>query len=101
MCRRSDASVAIDNGGKILMHRCMPLVALAIASCTELGESPVRPATVEELRFRLEWHQNPQSEIVQCHTFRATNEQAVEVDRVTVDFPTGSHHIHLYRSTIH
>src|SRR5262245_64543803 len=49
------------------------------------------------IEHRLEWQQAPNSEIVECHVFTLGNTDPVEVDRLRVNFPSGSHHVHIYR----
>src|SRR5262249_61925898 len=37
-------------------------------------------------------------DFVRCTYLKPPNGEAMEVDRSTVDFPVGSHHVHIYRS---
>lgn len=50
------------------------------------------------LTHTLRWHQEPGSEIQQCHVFKLDNADPIEVDRILVQFPAGSHHVHIYKS---
>ncbi|HJZ88340.1 MAG TPA: hypothetical protein VKN99_24365 [Polyangia bacterium] len=77
----------------------LPLLLLPL-SCSSLADSPWSTDPLADLHFQVSWHQDQQSEIVKCHYFKATNDRTVEIERLTVDFPTGSHHVHLYRSEI-
>jgi hypothetical protein len=52
----------------------------------------------ENFEHQLRWRQDP-GEIQDCHVFKLGNERHVEVDRLQVKFPEGSHHVHIYRST--
>src|SRR5260370_19814851 len=63
------------------------------------------PGTVQgdltHVRFDLSWHQTKeQLDMVQCHYLKTPNADDVEIDRITVNFPLGSHHVHVYRSDI-
>jgi hypothetical protein len=49
------------------------------------------------LTHTLAWHQEL-NEVDDCHVFKLDNPDPVEVDRITVQFPPGSHHVHIYRS---
>jgi hypothetical protein len=81
------------------MRSLAGLAALMLfTSCSSLAGDDWIKGRQGELSFAIEWQQAPQSEIVECHYFKSQNEAAVEVDRVRVDFPTGSHHVHIYRS---
>jgi len=51
----------------------------------------------ETLTHTLVWHQDA-SEIQECHVFKLDNADPVEIDRITVQFAAGSHHVHIYRS---
>ncbi|HEX5058296.1 MAG TPA: lamin tail domain-containing protein [Kofleriaceae bacterium] len=46
----------------------------------------------------LRWHQEPGSEIQDCHVFKLDNADPIEVERITVQFAAGSHHVHIYKS---
>jgi hypothetical protein len=52
----------------------------------------------EDLEHQIRWQQAP-GEIQHCHVFKLDNVRSVEVDRLQVKFPEGSHHVHIYRST--
>jgi hypothetical protein len=45
----------------------------------------------------LRWQQDV-PEITHCHTFKLPNLTPVEIERIRVQFPAGSHHVHIYRS---
>lgn len=49
------------------------------------------------LTHTLGWHQAT-TEIDDCHVFKLDNADPVEIDRIAVRFPTGSHHVQVYRS---
>ena len=53
--------------------------------------------TEGDFSHELHWHQDP-GEIQDCHIFKLENADPIEVDRITVKFPEGSHHVHIYRS---
>jgi hypothetical protein len=74
------------------------LLAAAVMGCSSLADDFIL-GRQGQIDHELSWHQDPQSEIVNCHTFKTDNEQLVEVDRIRVDFPVGSHHVHVYRSS--
>jgi hypothetical protein len=46
------------------------------------------------------WHQDPDSEILQCHYFKLNTDAAAEIARIKVDFPQGSHHVHVYHASV-
>lgn len=71
------------------------LIRLAVVGALGLGCSSAERST---LTRTLRWHQDPGTEIQDCHVFKLDNVEAVEVDRITVGFPTGSHHVHIYKS---
>src|SRR5256885_15791223 len=72
----------------------MPLVIAAVVLLVGCGTDFNAEATITRT---LTWHQDP-GEIQQCHVFKLDNDQPIEVDQITVKFPQGSHHIHIYRS---
>jgi Copper type II ascorbate-dependent monooxygenase, C-terminal domain len=83
------------------------LFLLAIASCDPShhtgGFAPATPDGtgangVSSVDFTISWHQDKRSEIVECHYLKTANDAPVELDRLTLDFPDGSHHVHIYRS---
>src|SRR5215831_4429603 len=74
--------------------------ALAAASCSSLAGDDWVHGRQGLLAFQIQWHQAQQSEVVECNYFKSQNDAQVEVDRVRVDFPTGSHHVHIYRSEL-
>src|SRR5207237_4978784 len=54
--------------------------------------------TVEDtIEATLRWHQEP-GEIQDCHVFKLDNASTVEVDRLQIKLPQGSHHVHIYRT---
>jgi hypothetical protein len=65
------------------------LVAALAPACSEADAT---------LTHTLRWHQEPGSEVQDCHVFKLDNVEPVEVDRIQVQFPAGSHHVHIYRS---
>ena len=50
------------------------------------------------LEKQIRWTQAP-GEIQDCHVFKLGNARNVEIDRLEVKFPAGSHHVHIYRSS--
>lgn len=46
----------------------------------------------------LRWTQQP-GEIQDCHVFKLDNSRHVEINRLQVKFPEGSHHVHIYRTS--
>ncbi len=46
----------------------------------------------------LRWRQDPGTEVVQCHTFKLSNDARIDVRRIQFAFGTGSHHVHVYQS---
>src|SRR5262245_66299130 len=83
------------------MRRLVGMAALTfVASCSSLANDDWVHGRQGVLAFQIQWHQAPQSEVVECHYFKSQNDAQVEVDRVRVDFPTGSHHVHIYRSEL-
>jgi hypothetical protein len=53
----------------------------------------------KDIKTAITWHQDGNSEIQDCHTFKLDTDHPVEIDRITVNFPPGSHHVHTYRAT--
>jgi hypothetical protein len=51
----------------------------------------------QNIEHQIQWVQAP-GEIQDCHVFKLDNMRAVEVDRLQIKFPEGSHHVHIYRS---
>jgi len=84
------------------------LCGLTILACgSDDGKPSTTPSTQPPpsqtadniaVHFSLKWHQDPRSEVVQCHYFKTTNAAAEEVSRINLTFPEGSHHVHIYRS---
>jgi hypothetical protein len=64
--------------------------ATALTGCSDAGG--------KDLKHQIQWHQDGNSEIQDCHTFKLDNDKPSEIDRITVNFPPGSHHVHTYRS---
>ncbi len=50
------------------------------------------------IEHQIRWTQQP-GEIQDCHVFKLDNTTPVEISRLQVQFPAGSHHVHLYRSS--
>lgn len=75
-----------------LIARCLVgAVVLCAAGCAFDAEDVTLART-------LRWHQEPGTEIQDCHVFKLDNADPVEVDRISVQFAAGSHHVHIYRS---
>jgi hypothetical protein len=77
------------------MNHVSTLLALTVALQACGNDYQVVEDTIEA---KLRWHQEP-GEIQDCHVFKLDNASTVEVDRLQVKFPEGSHHVHLYRSS--
>jgi hypothetical protein len=75
------------------VSRSLAWVPLVVGACQM--EIPSDSAT---LSHTLSWHQMPDTEIDDCHEFKLDNPTPAEIDRITVSFPPGSHHVHIYRS---
>jgi hypothetical protein len=75
-------------------NRVIVATALQLFAACQLDD---RAPTAEVLTHTLTWHQSV-SEIDDCHVFKLGNADPVEVDRITVRFPPGSHHVQVYRS---
>jgi len=73
-----------------------PIPIFLIASLTSMGCGTDVEARVENLEHQLSWRQQP-GEIQDCHVFKLDNSRHVEIDRLQIKFPEGSHHVHLYR----
>jgi hypothetical protein len=54
-------------------------------------------ATEATLEKQIRWTQQP-GEIQDCHVFKLDNARGIEVNRLEVLFPEGSHHVHIYRA---
>src|SRR5215472_12922457 len=48
----------------------------------------------------VDWHQDPQSEILQCHYLKVPNDAPAEIGHLKLTFPQGSHHVHVYHASI-
>jgi len=70
------------------------VVMLLSAAC----QKDMETESTSTLTHTLAWHQMPSNEIDDCHEFKLDNADPVEIDRITVKFPPGSHHVHIYRS---
>ncbi|MBC7974583.1 MAG: hypothetical protein H7138_06315, partial [Myxococcales bacterium] len=68
-------------------------VLLLFSACHQDGAAPQISALTHTLTWRQELN-----EIDDCHVFKLDNSTPVDVDRITVQFPPGSHHVHIYRS---
>lgn len=62
------------------------------------GEIESKP-TDGALTRKLTWRQDSGVEILQCHVFKLENATPIEINRIRFQFQTGSHHVHIYRST--
>jgi hypothetical protein len=83
------------------MKNTLWLLSLIGSGCGSLGDAPVNRKEQDTSRqfvaHQIQWTQ-AEPEILKCHYFKLTNETPIEVDRLTIDFPEGSHHVHVYRS---
>jgi hypothetical protein len=77
----------------MMFNRGLVAALLLFAACQM--EIETDPST---LTHTLSWHQMPAMEVDDCHVFKLDNPTPVEIDRITVNFPPGSHHVHIYRS---
>src|SRR5579859_1483802 len=68
--------------------------ALPSASSTGGG------AQGDPITASIAWHQDPDSEILQCHYFKLPNDTAAEIARIELTFPAGSHHVHVYHAAV-
>jgi hypothetical protein len=48
----------------------------------------------------VDWHQDPYSEILQCHYLKLPNDAAHEIGHIKLTFPEGSHHVHVYHAAV-
>jgi hypothetical protein len=66
------------------------------------ASSPSPPVDGAEppITAQVTWHQDPSTEVLQCHYFKLPNDAAAEIARIKVDFPEGSHHVHVYHAAI-
>jgi hypothetical protein len=78
----------------MMLSRGFVAVVLFSAAC----QMDVGVETTSTLTHTLSWHQMPNIEIDDCHEFKLDNPTPVDIDRITVKFPPGSHHVHIYRS---
>jgi len=77
------------------MRNLAPILLLLSAAPTGCGtDSEVLEGNIEH---QIRWDQEP-GEIQDCHVFKLPNTRSVEVDRLQIKFPEGSHHVHIYRS---
>jgi hypothetical protein len=72
-------------------------IELLVASVLVAGCGNDYQVVNNNLEAKLQWQQGPSTEIVDCHVFTLDNADPVEVDRLQVNFPSGSHHVHIYR----
>jgi hypothetical protein len=61
--------------------------------------APGAPPEAAPITHTLTWHQDPGTEIVQCHTFKLDADTPIDVERIKFAFGDGSHHVHVYRSS--
>src|SRR5262245_52159679 len=80
-----DCGLTIKLGG----HFIALATVAALTGCGDGGK---------DYTHQIQWHQDAQTEIQDCHTFKLDNTSPIELDRITVNFPPGSHHVHTYRS---
>jgi hypothetical protein len=73
------------------------LTTLLLISALPTGCGTDIEVLEENIEHQIRWQQAP-GEIQDCHVFKLTNTREVEVDRLQVKFPEGSHHVHIYRS---
>ena len=71
--------------------------ALLLLSVAPTGCGMDVEVSEENISHQIRWTQPP-GEIQDCHVFKLDNVRGVEVDRLQVQFPQGSHHVHIYRS---
>ena len=77
------------------MRNLAPLLLLLSATPTGCGtDSEVLEGNIEH---QIRWEQEP-GEIQDCHVFKLENTRSVEVDRLQIKFPEGSHHVHIDRT---
>lgn len=51
------------------------------------------------LGFGISFTQDPHTDNLDCHYIKTKNDSPAEIRRVRVNFPHGSHHVHIYRSS--
>jgi hypothetical protein len=54
-------------------------------------------SSLPRLEAAISWQQTT-PEVVECHYLKVDNPERFDIGRFTVDFPLGSHHVHVYRS---
>lgn len=74
------------------MGRIIAAVVLFAGGCHRLDDS------AGVIEHPLRWHQEPNTEIQDCHVFKLDNADPIEVSRIRIKFPPGSHHVHMYRA---
>jgi hypothetical protein len=79
----------------MMISRGHAAVLLLFAACQKDMDSE---ESTSALTHTLNWHQEPGNEINDCHVFKLSNPDPVEISRISVKFPPGSHHVHIYRS---
>lgn len=72
--------------------------SLCLLSVLSVGCGIDVEITEESYHHQIRWTQVP-GEIQDCYTFKLDNTRHIEVDRLQVTFPEGSHHVHIYRSS--
>jgi hypothetical protein len=77
------------------MRYLVPLLLLLSVAPTGCGTDV--EVLEENIEHQIRWQQEP-GEIQDCHVFKLGNTRHVEVDRLQIQFPEGSHHVHIYRS---
>src|SRR5215510_14747092 len=92
--KRPDIAVRCNQFPETNMRSILFLLVFVV-SCS----GTIDRGSVQNVQFNLSWHQEKdERDIVQCHYLKTPNDEALEVDRFSVDFPVGSHHVHIYRS---
>jgi hypothetical protein len=69
-------------------------VALLLLAACQKGDD----SDSKNLEHTLRWTQGPNTEIQDCHIFKLDNADPLEIERIRIKFPPGSHHVHMYRS---
>lgn len=70
---------------------------LVLLSAAPTGCGVDSEVVEETIEHQIRWQQEP-GEIQDCHVFKLDNPRSLEIDRLRITFPNGSHHVHLYRS---
>lgn len=90
MALRNFNSLSGNLHGFVRGVAAVALFAAPVAGCAE--------EITANVTHTIEWQQEPNTEIQKCHYFKLTNPDPVEIKRLSIKFPPGSHHVHLYRS---